>query len=257
MYWRSSGPNRSSWKRRCPTIGKLRRIACFFWVSVVGGDGAQRRDAGGGRPGPLHGSGVVLPARMSRTDRRRAPGSASGREPHPGDPEVRGLVQTPTGAPRAEAGRVTSPHGSDPQARSGRLCRQQRRAHDAVRRPGRSPPDAPHADRRGRAARAVPLPAGREGARAGRPGAAGDAAGRAGALLRPAPRLLAGRALRRDRAPDVPRGVRPGVVPQPQPGHGALDRRGACRPRSARSPRTPAGGPCTWSGGAWAGSSRC
>ena len=32
MYWRSSGPNRSSRNRRCPTTGKLRRMACFFWV---------------------------------------------------------------------------------------------------------------------------------------------------------------------------------------------------------------------------------
>ena len=32
MYWRSSGPNRSRVNRRCPMIGKLRRIACFFCV---------------------------------------------------------------------------------------------------------------------------------------------------------------------------------------------------------------------------------
>src|SRR3954464_10104807 len=32
MYWRSSGPNRSSVNRRCPTTGKLRRIACFLCV---------------------------------------------------------------------------------------------------------------------------------------------------------------------------------------------------------------------------------
>ena len=116
----------------------------------------------------------------------------------------------------ADAGRprplVISRHGSDPEARSGRLCRQQRRAQDVVRRPGRSPPDAAHADRRGHAARGLPLPPGRQGPRAGRPGAAGDAARRAGALLRPAPRLLAGRALRRRRPADVPRGVRRGLL---------------------------------------------
>ena len=33
MYWRSSGPNRSSANRRCPTTGKLRRIVCCFCVT--------------------------------------------------------------------------------------------------------------------------------------------------------------------------------------------------------------------------------
>src|SRR3954468_2992097 len=31
MYWRSSGPTSSSQKRKCPTTGKLRRIACLRW----------------------------------------------------------------------------------------------------------------------------------------------------------------------------------------------------------------------------------
>ncbi len=93
--------------------------------------------------------------------------------------------------------------------------------------------------------------------RVGRPGAAGDAAGRAGDLLRPAPRLLPGRALRHPGPPDLPRGVRPGVLPQPQPRHGALGRRGPARRRSARSRRTPAAGRCTSSAGASAASSRC
>ena len=59
------------------------------------------------------------------------------------------------------------------------------------------------------------------------------------------------------RAADVPRGVRRGLVPQPQPRHGALDRRGGADRDRARSPRTPAGGRCTWSAGASAASSRC
>ena len=85
--------------------------------------------------------------------------------------------------------------------------------------------------------------------RAGRPGAAGDAAGRAGPLLRPAPRLLAGRAPRRRRAADVPRGVRRGLVQRPQPRHGALDRGGRPDRDPRGRPRTPAAGPCTWSAG--------
>ena len=93
----------------------------------------------------------------------------------------------------------------------------QRRPPAAVRRPGRPAPDAAHADRRRHAARGLPLPAGGDGPRARRPGAAGDAARRAGDLLRPAPRLLAGRAPRRRGPADLPRGVRRGVVPRPQP----------------------------------------
>ena len=79
--------------------------------------------------------------------------------------------------------------------------------------------------------------------RAGRPGAAGDAAGGPGPLLRPAPRLLAGRAPRRRRAPDVPRGVRRGLVPRPQPRDGALDRGGRPDrdPRGVRARRRSAG----------------
>ena len=109
----------------------------------------------------------------------------------------------------------------------------------------------------GHAARGLPLPPRRGRPRPRRPGAAGDPARGAGDLLRPAPRLLAGRAPRRRRPADVPRRVRRGLVPRPQPRHGALDRGGRARPRSARCPRTPAVGPCTWSAGGSAGSSRC
>ena len=48
-----------------------------------------------------------------------------------------------------------------------------------------------------------------------------------------------------ERPADVPRGVRRGLVPRPHPRHGALDRRGRARRRSARSRRTPAAGRCT------------
>ena len=78
--------------------------------------------------------------------------------------------------------------------------RQQRRSQADVRRAGRSPPDAPHPDRRRPAARGLPLPPAEEDPRDRRPGAAGHAAGRTRHLLRPAPRLLAGRALRAERA---------------------------------------------------------
>ena len=94
-------------------------------------------------------------------------------------------------------------------------------------------------------------------ARAGRPGAAGDAARRAGALLRPAPRLLARRALRRRRPADVPPRVRRGVVPQPRARHRALGRRGRCPTAIDEVSRTPGAVRCTWSAGAWAGSSAC
>ena len=222
MYCRSSGPNRSSWKRRCPTTGKLRRIACLRWIEVVGGDRAERR-------GP----------------QRLRPGTTSC------------LVCNPRRRAQCRGTRIGSAHGPDPEARPGRLGGGQRGAQAALRRAGRPAPDAAHPDRRGRAARGLPLPSGGRGPRAGRPGAAGDAAGRAGDLLRPAPRLLAGRALRDGRPPDVPRRVRRGVVPQPRAGHGALGRRGAAGRPSRRCPRTPAGGRCTWSAGASAGSSAC
>ena len=78
-----------------------------------------------------------------------------------------------------------------------------------------------------------------------RPGAAGDPAGGAGALLRPASRLLARRAPRRGRTADVPRGVRRGLVPGPQPRHGALGRGGRPDrdPRGVGARRRAAGAP--------------
>ena len=100
-------------------------------------------------------------------------------------------------------------HGSDPEARSGRLRRQQRRAHGVVRRPGRPPPDAAHADRRGRrCARSTTTARPPRSREQGDPVLLVTPLAAPGALLRPAPRLLAGRALRRRRPPDVPRGVR-------------------------------------------------
>ena len=59
------------------------------------------------------------------------------------------------------------------------------------------------------------------------------------------------------RSTDLPRGVRRRVLPRPQPRARALGRRGRARRRSARRRRTPVDGPCTWSAGASAGSSRC
>ena len=76
-------------------------------------------------------------------------------------------------------------------------------------------------------------------------------------LLRPAPRLLAGRAPRGGRPADVPRRVRRGVVPEPRASASSTGSRRSSRPRSRRSRSTPAGGRCTWSAGASAASSRC
>ena len=90
-----------------------------------------------------------------------------------------------------------------------------------------------------------------------RPGAAGHPARRPRDLLRPAPRLLAGRALRDRRASDVPRGVRRGLLQATATSAWSTGSTRSCRPRSARCPRTPAAGRCTSSAGAWAGSSRC
>ena len=81
-----------------------------------------------------------------------------------------------------------------------------------------------------------------------RPGPAGHPPGRSGAVLRPAPRLLPGRAPGVAGPPDLPRGVRPGVVQEPGPRRGALGRRGAARGRSGPSTSTPAVAACTWSG---------
>ena len=131
---------------------------------------------------------------------------------------------------RACRGATVRRHGPDPEARPGRRGGQQRGAQGALRRAGRPAADAADPDRRGRRcgrSTTTGRPPSVRGAR--RPGAAGDAAGRAGALLRPAPRLLARRALRDRRPADVPRRVRRGVVPQPRPRHGALGRRGAAR----------------------------
>ena len=62
---------------------------------------------------------------------------------------------------RLSASRITSRHGSDPQAGPGRLRGRERRPQGPLRRPRRPAPDAPHADRRGHAARGPPLPAAR------------------------------------------------------------------------------------------------
>ena len=90
-----------------------------------------------------------------------------------------------------------------------------------------------------------------------RPGAAGEPARRAVAVLRPAARLLAGRAPRDRRPPDLPRGVRPGLLQEPRARHGALGRRGAARgdPGGARALRRPRRAPGR--AGASAASSRC
>ena len=78
-----------------------------------------------------------------------------------------------------------------------------------------------------------------------------------GHLLRPPPWLLAGRAPRRRRSSYLSRGVRRGLVQEPQPRHGALDRGG----RPDRDPRglapTPAADRCTWSAGRSVACSRC
>ena len=239
MYWRSSGPNRSSRNRRCPTTGKLRRIACLLCVRSWAATAPSARPRRRRDPGPLHGSCLV-----HRTMRCRSP--AVRRLPF-----VAGLDPAIASLHRAAAMDLV------PKPDQVVVGGQQRGAQGPLRRAGRPAADAAHPDRRGRAARGLPLPARGHGARARRPGAAGDAAGRARALLRPAPRLLAGRALRRGRPADVPRRVRRGVVPQPRPRHRALGRRGRAHRRSRRSRSTPAGGRCTSSAGASAGSSPC
>ena len=78
MYCRSSGPTASSQKRRWPTTGKLRRIACWRCVQVAGddaGDGGarQRPGAQASPPGGRVHTGV-LPAGAFST-----PHGASGR----------------------------------------------------------------------------------------------------------------------------------------------------------------------------------
>ena len=118
MYWRSSGPNRSSANRRCPTTGKLRRIACCFCVTSCAATAPtpQRH-----RP---------RPASISWW-----PCLASGR-----------LGVDP---PRGDGTTVRN-HGSGPEARSGRLGGQQRGAQGPLRRTGRPAADAADPDRRGR-----------------------------------------------------------------------------------------------------------
>ena len=146
-------------------------------------------------------------------------------------------------APASHRGapRYPSQHGSDPQAGTDRVRSLQRRAPDVVRRAGRSPSDAAHADRRRTAARAVPLPTAEARARHRRPGAAGHPARGARPLLRPATLLLAGRALRAGGPADVPRGVRRDQLPRPHPRHGALGRGGRARgdPGRQRARRRP------------------
>ena len=132
-------------------------------------------------------------------------------------------------------------HGPHPQARPGGRRGRKRRAHLALRGAGGPASDAPHPHRRRGAARGLPLPAGARRARDRRPGPARHAPGRAGPLLRPAPRVLARRAPRHAGAPDLPGGVRAGVVQEPCARRGALGRRGPPRrdPRRQRARRRP------------------
>ena len=127
--------------------------------------------------------------------------------------------------------------------RARRGGRQPLRRH-ARRRPRRPAADALDGDRRGPAAHRAPLPPARGHDRASaRAGAARPAAGRAGDLLRPAPRLLGRRAPAAGRAPDLPRRLRRDRVRRPRARARALDRgrRAEGDPRRERGRRRAAG----------------
>ena len=190
--------------------------------------------------------GLELP-RRALGDQAHAPQAAPPRPSYLSGPRVNTLrtrgISRARAADRLRGRWLSSRHGSDPQAGPGRLSSQQCRAQDVVRRAGRSPTDAPDPDRRRGAAGGLPLPSEQAGEGGGRPGPPGHAARRARALLRPAPRLLAGRAPGHRRPAHLPRGVRRGLLRQPRPRHGALGRRGdPGRGRGGqRARRRPAG----------------
>ena len=201
MYWRSSGPNRSSANRRCPTTGKLRRIVCFFCVTSCAATAPTTAAAPAATR--FH---LMVALSSAPDDWVSIPRAANG-----------GLPFTAW---------IWCPKPDQVVSAASNVAHKVLYGGLADLRPmPRTLIDE------GDAPRGLPLPARRHRARAGRPGAAGDAARRAGALLRPAPRLLAGRALRRGRPADVPRRVRRGVVQEPRPRHRALGRRGRAHRR--------------------------